>query len=235
MFLEKRGIRAVITPLANAVKQDLNDFLLEKAGISAFTEKTEEKNLIRPLLVAYATHLQRARDENYWINKIKEETIATAKDGVFVIIPDVRYTNEQDFILSMGGTCILAASYDQSPANEEERINTPLVAKRCQHTVMSTKLNDFSLERYGTLFGNRVFEKIVDKYWFLSRAHLEEGLEIGAGTPDFEQIENLVRGPTIVTPMSSKDILAEYGHTPESAKKLREEIESLMATKDYNL
>ena len=71
IFLEKRGIRAVITPLADAVKQDLNDFLLEKSGISAFTEKTEEKNLIRPLLVAYATHLQLARDENYWINKIK--------------------------------------------------------------------------------------------------------------------------------------------------------------------
>lgn len=156
----------------------------------------------------------------------------------------------------MGGTCILAASYDQSPANEEERINTPLVAKRCQHTAMSTKLNDFSLERYGLLFGNRVFTKIVQKhiggekatYSNFDQGILGDNLTLGKNAHelswgDLDSIDSstgacsfggksVVRAPIRITPMSYREILAEYGHTPESAKKLREEIESLMAAKD---
>ena len=38
---------------ADELKKDVDQFLVEKLGISAFTEVTEEKEIIRPMLTTW--------------------------------------------------------------------------------------------------------------------------------------------------------------------------------------
>ena len=56
---------------ADVLKRECDPLLMLNAGISAFTSNPEEKELIRPLLVAYGTGIRRKLDSNCWINKIK--------------------------------------------------------------------------------------------------------------------------------------------------------------------
>ena len=58
--------------LAYELKKDLDTFLLKKFNISAFTENSEEKKFIRPLLICYGTSLMRKKDPDCWINKLQK-------------------------------------------------------------------------------------------------------------------------------------------------------------------
>jgi hypothetical protein len=51
--LKQHGLKTERFALAYELKSDLKDLIHAKTGIDVFTENTEEKNIIRPLLVAY--------------------------------------------------------------------------------------------------------------------------------------------------------------------------------------
>ena len=67
--LSKSSLPNITIPFAYEVKRDLDPFLKEKLGISAFTDVTSEKSIIRPMLVAYATDVCRKKDSFFWIKK----------------------------------------------------------------------------------------------------------------------------------------------------------------------
>jgi hypothetical protein len=69
---------------ADELKRDLEPLITARFGFSAFTEKDEEKTLIRPILVAYGEAM-RAKDPNYWIRR----AMLTMKSSM-VVISDVR-------------------------------------------------------------------------------------------------------------------------------------------------
>jgi hypothetical protein len=134
--LERNGYPVLKISFATAVKEDLDPFLKEKLNISAFTEKTEEKNIIRPLLVSYATDVCRNKiNKDFWINRVKPRIEGCVQNKVVVIIPDVRYENEVKWIKSIGGYVIHLTRMGMKPANFEEKANDPIIKKISDYQV----------------------------------------------------------------------------------------------------
>jgi hypothetical protein len=109
-----------IFSFADALKNELNELLLQNVGISAFTEKDEEKEIIRPLLVTYGTHLRRKLNENCWVDKIRSSVMHHVNRGTFVFITDVRFLNEAEWIKDSNGILFNIQRNGVSAANKEE-------------------------------------------------------------------------------------------------------------------
>jgi hypothetical protein len=131
---------------ADELKNECEDFLLENTGISPFTESDEEKKLIRPFLVAYGTHLRRAIDPDCWISAVKKQVKNGRKEDI-VVITDVRYENETDWIKSEGGTIIHVTRDGTLPANEEEQINDPILSRSANIRVAWPTYNENYFEK----------------------------------------------------------------------------------------
>lgn len=90
----------LITKFADALKQSVQE-ALEEVGleVDAFTENTEEKAKIRPLLVAYGEYA-RSRNPNVWVDQVIENLIDWTNEAPtglsLTLIPDMRYANEYD-------------------------------------------------------------------------------------------------------------------------------------------
>ena len=117
---------------ADALKSECDDFLLSNIGISAFTSEGAEKEIIRPFLVTYGTHLRRRLDRDCWVKKVEPKTKQMIHDGILPVVTDVRYKNEADWIHKMGGKLIhisrtLTHGERLHPANPEEAENDPIL------------------------------------------------------------------------------------------------------------
>ena len=91
---KEMGVKCRRLAFADALKKECDKFLKDNIKISAFTSDPKEKELIRPFLVTYGTHLRRKLDEKCWINSIKSEAEELISKGELPIITDVRYENE---------------------------------------------------------------------------------------------------------------------------------------------
>lgn len=115
---------------ADALKQECDSFLLQNIGISSFTEYTPDKEIIRPFLVTYGTHLRRKMDQNCWIKKVEpliEKIISNESRQNFIFITDVRFNNEAEWIKSKGGHLINICRQGFGPANIEEEEQCELI------------------------------------------------------------------------------------------------------------
>lgn len=93
---------AMVVKFADELKQSLQDNF-DQLGIkvNVFTEDTEEKARLRPLLVAYGEYC-RSKNENIWVDKVIKviddfirETVENSEStGSVILIPDMRYLNE---------------------------------------------------------------------------------------------------------------------------------------------
>lgn len=134
--LAQRGLRAASLAFATELKLEVDPMLRERYGISAFTQDTAEKAVIRHELVA---HGKRRRDESggrYWVDRVADKLPMLAGYYDAVIIEDVRYatsaTDEVAWIKSLGGKLIYVGRRDAHnelvpAANDEERANDPAV------------------------------------------------------------------------------------------------------------
>jgi len=84
--LNEIGLSAKKLSLAFELKSDLDNFLQQKFGISAFTEDPKEKNFIRPLLICYGTDLMRKKDPEYWIKKIQKTVDLNINSGIISVV-----------------------------------------------------------------------------------------------------------------------------------------------------
>jgi hypothetical protein len=114
---------------ADALKKDIEKFLIKEFGINPFTENRREKEIIRPLLVGYGMS-KRNFCENYWIDKISDEVKENSLNNI-CFITDVRFHNEVDRIHELGGFCIYIKRNGVGPANQEEELNDPIVKSKC--------------------------------------------------------------------------------------------------------
>lgn len=112
---------------ADELKHECNDFLMKNTGISAFTEDPEEKEIIRPFLVTYGTHVRRRLNQNCWIDKIEPKMIKDRLNTDIFVITDVRFPNELTWIKSRGGSVIHIQREKTTAANEEEGKNDPIL------------------------------------------------------------------------------------------------------------
>lgn len=147
---------------ADEVKEDLDDFIKSKFGFSAFTEIKSEKDVIRPLLVAWGTHVMRKLDQDHWIKKISNKL----KPNCINFITDVRYENECIWIKDrkMGKVIYLSRS-GVKPPNEEEKINDPkikaLADKKLHWETFSNK-NELKTA-YGTIC-NSILDTFFEEF-----------------------------------------------------------------------
>jgi len=115
---------------ADAVKQDLHQLLVKKVGISAFTEDSKEKELIRGLMVEYGTNLMRKLDEDVWVNRMKLNVDLAKNINATLFITDVRYENEIDWIQENGGVVVYVEQEEKKPINKEEEKNDPMLRSK---------------------------------------------------------------------------------------------------------
>ena len=60
-YLKSNKYESQRLAFADELKKDVDSFLIEKLGISAFTENTKEKEIIRPMLTTWGTEIMRKK------------------------------------------------------------------------------------------------------------------------------------------------------------------------------
>jgi len=128
---------------ADALKQEADELLAKYVGISAFTEKQTEKEIIRPFLVTYGTHIRRKLDPDCWINKIQGDVMADLDQEIYVFVTDVRFENEIDWIHEMGGETVHITRSGNIAPNQEELDNDPILKNKSRNHI---QWNDFADE-----------------------------------------------------------------------------------------
>lgn len=123
-IFQEMGIKAKRSALADQLKLESKDFIFNTLGIDVFTEKTEEKNIIRPFLVTWGTHVRRKLDPDIWIKKIQE----SIEENSILIVPDIRFRNEFDWVKSNNGYMFFIDRIDENgnqvpDANADEAEN----------------------------------------------------------------------------------------------------------------
>lgn len=138
-FTENK-IKAKIFSFAFALKNDIDSFCLSKIGISAFTEDTDQKSKIRPMLISYGQVQRGASSGTYWLKKLKPEIDQFFENGGDVaVVSDLRFKefefDETDFIKSYKNNAIVTISRIMEngmlnvAAHESELENLPRISK----------------------------------------------------------------------------------------------------------
>jgi len=142
--------------LAFELKSDLDDLISLKTGIDVFTDDTEKKNIIRPLLVAYGDMMRKVSNGKYWTDKLNKK-INDSKADVF-FVTDIRYDfypeDECWWVQNKPfGKLVHITRYKMGPApskryittstpvkmydtppNDHERLNDPKVKKKADYS-----------------------------------------------------------------------------------------------------
>lgn len=139
---ERMALPSIKVSFAQALKQDLDPLLKDSFNISAFTEDSKEKQIIRPLLVCYGTEIARKINPDYWINKIEKRVESSISNKIITIIPDVRYENEVRWIQSKGGYVIHLSRMGTKAANFEEKVNDPIIKKLSDYKIRWKTFSD---------------------------------------------------------------------------------------------
>ena len=135
-FMKKSGLKCERLAFADELKRECLKFLLDNTNISSFTEDPVEKEIIRPFLVTYGTHIRRKLNPNCWIDKVNRKAKQLISDNVVPVVTDVRYRNEADWIHEMGGKLIHISRTKATPdfgempippSNQEEKDNDPIL------------------------------------------------------------------------------------------------------------
>ena len=147
-ILGSQGVKAQRVAFADALKKDINDFLVDKTGVKAYIREEKGKSLIRPLLVAYGELMRELTEGQHWINKIKEKVAENSDNNILSIVSDVRYPNEVAWINSTGnGVTLHLCREGIKPANAEEELNDPEARKACSFCLQwTTESPDSSTE-----------------------------------------------------------------------------------------
>ncbi len=143
IILAEKGKPSVIRSLATPLKDKTKDFIASEFGIDVFNCSDEEKNIIRPLLVAYGGGKRKQTKGKYWTRLMDEEIASLDKDSI-VIVPDIRYCeyegDEMEWLKSKGGKCffvslILENGERLPPPNEDEFRNGPLLEAAADYKI----------------------------------------------------------------------------------------------------
>ena len=87
--LKEHEIKSEKFALAYELKNDLKSLIKTKIGIDVFTDDTQSKSIIRPLLVAYGDVMRKTSEGKYWTTKVSQRIDKSKADVVF--ITDIRY------------------------------------------------------------------------------------------------------------------------------------------------
>ena len=124
--------------IANNLKQEISWVSRELYGINSSNCTREEKNTIRPLLVAHGVIKRELSNGRHWVEMLNKE-LAPDKINIITDIRFNKYEKDEVYWLKkeINGVLIHLSRYDEikgkrvffHPANEKERENDPLVKK----------------------------------------------------------------------------------------------------------
>ena len=111
-ILKEKGMDGKRFAFADTLKDELNPFLIEKFGVDVWNCSSEEKEAIRPMLVAYGKCKRIMSQGTYWTSIVSDkmkDQIGYSKKTI-PIVTDVRYqeykNDEGAWIKKMGGVLI---------------------------------------------------------------------------------------------------------------------------------
>ena len=125
---EDMGVEVRILSFADQIKWQVKDICNDNYGVSPYTEDTEEKKIVRDILVCHGETMKKLHGETIWADLIIEK-INKSKENIFPIIPDVRFDYEVKSVKDNGGAVIHISKIGNKPPNEIEAKNDPLVSK----------------------------------------------------------------------------------------------------------
>ena len=124
--------------IANDLKKEVSSVSRELYGIDPTNCNRDEKDVIRPFLVAHGEIKRNLSNGRHWIGKISEQ-IAPAQINIITDARYNKYDKDEVFWLKkeINGVLIHVSRYDEvdgkrvfmPPANKTEEMNDPLVKK----------------------------------------------------------------------------------------------------------
>jgi hypothetical protein len=128
IIFEDWGLNVRIFSFADEIKRQADNFIKNNYKLSAFSENTKEKEIIRDFLVCHGETMKKIYGNTIWadliIKKIKET------DGKFFpIITDVRFDFEAKRVKEVNGQVVHIEKIGNKPPNDIEAKNDPLVKK----------------------------------------------------------------------------------------------------------
>lgn len=164
--LTKKGKTVSKYALADALKKDCDSFCIEKLGFSAYTQKPEEKIVIRPFLVWYGDAQRKRTNGTYWRDIVESKLEEDKSD--YAVITDIRYSfYEKDEIQWIKEDChgvvvhISRFSIDENankifvqPPNDHEAVNDPKVKALADYKVIWEHIKDNDLLHSPYLIGH---------------------------------------------------------------------------------
>jgi hypothetical protein len=119
----------IILKFADELKSDLEKSM-DAVGVKVdvWTEDTQKKKALRPLLVAYGEY-RRSLDPDVWVNKVIKEikvwtevTVPNSESkGSLILVPDMRYANEYEKLRDLAS----AKGWAFVPIYIERQFNLP--------------------------------------------------------------------------------------------------------------
>lgn len=95
-YLKEKGIDSERIALADELKKELGDFVEKKFKIDLNKCDGSDKELIRPLMVAYGKCRRIQTEGKYWTSMVDSKVKELKKQSVIPIITDVRYIEYKD-------------------------------------------------------------------------------------------------------------------------------------------
>lgn len=129
---------------ADQLKKDLRMFCIQHYNIDPLEATPEEKEIIRPLLVAHGAAMRKV-SPNYWVDLLLPENFEPKED---VGITDVRYFNEAKRICDLGGIVFHILNNRVMACNDEEQNSILEIMARRNSLRHIYVYNDMSLEKF---------------------------------------------------------------------------------------
>lgn len=177
--------------LATELKEDCRQFIHDKFHLDVFTDKTEEKNVFRDMLVWYGDAKRKQTDGRYWIDKLdltigKEFAFGTPPIDV-AIVSDIRYDHYLNDEVSWiqkekNGALIHVGKFTYGfpsngriikvkgnrglkiftdPANTHEMLNDPKLREKADYLVEWEDVSEGKSVNYQELLNNSYLNSVV--------------------------------------------------------------------------
>lgn len=137
--LANKGIVLKRAALADQLKIDLMEFCEKHIGINILKASSEEKRIIRGLMVSYGKIKREQTRGKHWTSLLQKEIDFNLKNNIIPVVTDIRYAeyeeDELHWLKKMNnGVLVHVSRILQNgdllpPANEEEAINDPILKK----------------------------------------------------------------------------------------------------------
>ena len=164
-ILNDHGISTSLNSFAKALKSEVDPLLTKSVGISAFTENSDEKKIIRDFLVFWGSDFRRRLDENVWIKELEK-----SYDGKSIlIVTDLRFENELKWVRENNGIVLFISRVDENneiipPANSYEEVNNKILLENSDNSLTwltsenETLLKGLSHEIITPVLNEEIFE-----------------------------------------------------------------------------